>query len=372
MVDMKGRWQEFKVSMRPRLKEYAFMLRRMRQSPLAMVGLVIVLVFAAIAVLAPVLAPPQGSDPFMIPKDTSLANVRPVEPIPPTTNHVFGTVELQYDLYYGCIWGTITAFRIGLLVVGVSLMIGLLVGTLAGFYGGLLDEILMRFTDIIIAFPGLILAMAFVIAFPQAIQINLSFMLLVVFVLASFGIIAFRPNKKLLLIVQVLLAFSLLSIFYSPVSLGLSLSKLDKVMVAITLVGWPGYTRVIRGEILRVKNEDYVEASRASGSSDSGIILRHIWPNSIYPILIVATLDIGSIVLSAAALSFIGIGAPQGFADWGQIIQSCRNWLVTPGQIFAHYHTFVIPGLFISFFVMGWNLLGDALRDILDPIIRRK
>jgi peptide/nickel transport system permease protein len=360
--------------MRPRLKEYAFMFRRMRQSSLAMVGLIIVLVFAGIAVFAPVLAPVERGalDPFMMPKDKVLTLVRPIDPIPPTTNHIFGTIEQQYDLYYGCIWGTITAFRIGLTVVGISLMIGLLVGTLAGFYGGLLDETLMRFTDIIIAFPGLILAMAFVIAFPQAIQLNLSLILLGVFILASFVIIAFRPNKKLLLVVQVLLGLSLLSILYYPMSLGLSLSKLDKVMISITLVGWPGYTRVIRGEILRVKNEDYVEASRASGSSDTGIILRHIWPNTIYPILIVATLDIGSIVLSAAALSFIGIGAPTGFADWGQIIQTCRNWLITPTQIYANYHAFVIPGLFISFFVMGWNLLGDALRDILDPTIRRK
>jgi peptide/nickel transport system permease protein len=374
MVDMRSRWEEFKVGMKPRLQEWGFMLRRMKQSSLAMVGVIIIAVFVAIAVLAPVLAPPPADsrDPFMIPQDKSLMLVRPVEPLPPTTNHIFGTIELQYDLYYGCIWGTITAFRIGLIVVVVSLIIGLLIGTVAGFYGGVVDEVLMRFTDIIIAFPGLILAMAFTIAFPQAIVINLSTVLLVVFILASFAIIVFRPNKKLLLIIQLLLALSLFSMFYSPVLLGLSLSKLDKVMISIMIVGWPGYTRVIRGEVLRVKNEDYVEASRAAGSSDAGVIMKHIWPNTIYPILIVATLDIGSVVLTAAALSFIGIGAPQGFADWGQIIQSCRNWLTTPAQIVTYYHTFLIPGLFISFFVMGWNLLGDALRDVLDPTLRRR
>jgi peptide/nickel transport system permease protein len=373
-MTLKTRWEELKVSMRPRVKEWAFMLKRMRQSPLALVGLIIICAFIVIAILAPVLAPtPANSrDPFMMPKDEILARVRPAEPLPPTTNHIFGTIEYQYDLYYGCIWGTITAFRVGLLVVGVSLIIGLMVGTLAGYYGGMLDEVLMRFTDIIIAFPGLILAMAFVIAFPQAITLNFSIVFLVVFVLMSFGFIAFSPNKRLLLVVQVLLGASLISVFFYPAILAVNLSKLDKVMIAITIVGWPGYTRVIRGEVLRVKNEDYVEASRASGSSDVGVIMRHIWPNTIYPLLIVATLDIGAIVLTAAALSFIGIGAPEGFADWGQIIQSTRMWLITPQLMVQYYYTFLIPGLFISLFVMGWNLLGDALRDVLDPTLRRR
>jgi peptide/nickel transport system permease protein len=168
------------------------------------------------------------------------------------------------------------------------------------------------------------------------------------------------------------LILSILSIFYFPFTLDLGLSRLDKVLIAITLVGWPGYTRVIRGEVLRVKNEDYVEASKASGSTDFGVILRHIWPNTVYPLLIVATLDIGSIVLSAAALSFLGIGADPDYADWGQIIQRSSPWINRPTELVANFHTFVIPGIFITFFVMGWNLLGDALRDVLDPTLRRR
>jgi peptide/nickel transport system permease protein len=144
-------------------------------------------------------------------------------------------------------------------------------------------------------------------------------------------------------------------------------------MLSLTIVGWPGYSRLIRGEILRIKNEDYVEAAKSVGCSDLRVIYKHILPNSIYPILIVFTLDIGTVVLGAAALSFLGIGAPPGYADWGQIIALSMNWIYgAPSNPFGNWYTFVIPGLFISMFVMGWNLLGDALRDILDPTMRRK
>jgi peptide/nickel transport system permease protein len=370
MSMLRARFEEFKNSMRPRLKEYSFMLMRIRKNALALTGLMIVIAFVAIALMAPVLAPASG-DPFKIPRDMEI-NVLTPNPTLPTLRHIFGTTDQQYDLYYACIWGTITAFRTGLTVVGISLIIGLLVGTIAAYYGGLLDEILMRFTDIIIAFPGLVLAMALVIAFPAKIPINVTMILIVVFALGMFLLLLVRPSKKLLLVVWTLLAFSIVSIFYFPISFDLGLSRLDKVLVAITLVGWPGYTRVIRGEVLRVKNEDYIEASRASGSTDFGVIIRHIWPNTVYPILIVATLDIGSIVLSAAALSFIGIGADPDYADWGQIIQRSQNWITRPEELLANYHTFVIPGLFITTFVMGWNLLGDALRDVLDPTLRRR
>jgi peptide/nickel transport system permease protein len=349
------------------------MLMRIRQNTLALAGLLIILAFVVIGALAPVLAPTPSTsfDSFRIPKDTEIT-ILTQNPTPPSLRHIFGTTDQQYDLYYGCIWGTLTAFRTGLLVVGISLIIGLIVGTVAAYYGGLLDEVLMRFTDIIIAFPGLVLAMALVIAFPAKIPINVSIVGLVFLALLSFLLLAVHPSKRLLLAVQAFLIVFLISALLFPFYYDLNLSRLDKVLVAITLVGWPGYTRVIRGEVLRVKNEDYIEASRASGSSDFGVILRHIWPNTVYPILIVATLDIGSIVLSAAALSFIGIGATPDYADWGQIIQRSRVWIARPDVLLANYHTFLIPGIFITTFVMGWNLLGDALRDVLDPTLRRR
>jgi peptide/nickel transport system permease protein len=370
-MSLRARWEEFKTGMRPRIGEWRFMLKRIRQSSLALAGVIIIVFFVGMAILAPVLAPPHG-DPFTIPRDGEVNALIGTTPTPPTTRHIFGTIDSQYDLYYACIWGTITAFRIGVLVVAISLLIGLLVGTLAAFYGGLLDEVLMRFTDIIIAFPGLILAMALVLAFPTVIAINLSTVLLAFSVIFMLMLLAFKPDRRLLLVFMLVLILSITSTLYFPFVLGVGLGNLDKVLIAITLVGWPGYARVIRGEVLRVKNEDYVEASRASGSSDFRTITKHILPNSIYPLLIVATLDIGSIVLTAAALSFIGIGAPINYADWGQAISRAQNWITDASSILKNFHTFFIPGLFITFFVVGWNLLGDALRDVLDPMLRRR
>jgi peptide/nickel transport system permease protein len=305
------------------------MASRLKKSPLSIVGTSIIIFFIVIALLAPLLAPPlPDRDPYMMPRDSYI-----FEPSPPSPRHIFGTTEGQYDLWYGCIWGTITAFRIGIFVVFSSLAIGLIIGCLAGYYGGIVDELMMRFTDIIFAFPGLILAMALVIALPDLIKI------------LDFG----------------------------QLNLTVSLNTLDKVLIALVLVGWPSYTRVIRGEILRIKTEDYIEAAKAIGCSDFRIITRHVFPNAIYPILIMASLDIGSIVLGAAALSFLGLGAPSGYADWGMLISMSRNWIY--GKLndpLGYWHVFIIPGIFIFVFVLGWNLLGDAFRDILDPTIRRK
>jgi peptide/nickel transport system permease protein len=373
MVGLKTKWQDFRVSMQPRVKEWKFMLRRIRETPLSLVGLAIVLFFVIIAVLAPVLSPgdPTLRDPFLIPRDMEIAKLT-VLPTPPTVQHIFGTTTDQYDLFHACIWGTITAFRISLLVIAVSLVIGLMVGTLAAYYGGLLDEALMRLTDIVIAFPSLILAMALVIAFPTVLPVNLSLFVAIAMALLFMVLLATRSDKRLLLISLGLAVGFIASYLYFPLVLQLGLSRLDKVMVSIILVGWPGYTRVIRGEVLRVKNEDFIEAAKASGSSDLRVMARHILPNSIYPIVVMATLDIGSIVLTAAALSFLGLGAPPNFSDWGQVISVSRQWISQPAQLVQYFHTFLIPGLFIAFFVMGWNLLGDALRDVLDPMLRRR
>lgn len=174
----------------------------------------------------------------------------------------------------------------------------------------------MRFTDIIIAFPGLILAIALVTA------------------------------------------------------LGPSLGN---IMKALILIGWTSYSRVIRGEVLAIKQNDYIEASKAIGCSDFRVIVKHILPNAIYPLLIMASLDVGAIVLTEAALSFLGLGPPIGFADWGQMISFSRNWIVgPPGDPYLYWYTYIIPGVFIFTFVLGWNLLGDAFRDILDPTLRRR
>ncbi len=295
------------------MSDWKFMVRQLVKNPLSLAGIIILVVFAILAIFAPLIAPvPEGHrDAYMIPRDGYSAT-----PQPPSDEHVFGTTEGQYDIFYGVIWGTRSAFRVGLVVIGIVVAIGIVLGSVAGYFGGILDEIIMRITDIFLAFPALILAMAIV---------------------AAIG------------------------------------PSLRSVMIALIAVSWPSYARLIRGDILQVREEDYIEASRGLGASSGRVIIRHALPNSIYPTLVMASLDIGAVVLAAAALSFLGLGAPEGYADWGQLTSFARNWIVgPPGNSLKYWYAVTIPGLFILFFVLGWNLLGDAFRDILDPRLARR
>jgi len=295
------------------VSDWKFTARQLAKNPLSMTGLIIIVIFVIIAILAPLIAPtPEGHrNPYMIPRDGFFAT-----PQPPSENHPFGTTQGQYDIFYGCIWGARSAFRVALVVIGITLLIGIVLGSLAGYFGGIIDEVIMRITDIFLAFPALILAMAIVSAI--------------------------GPSLK-------------------------------SVMIALTAVWWPSYARLIRGDILQVREEDYIEASRGLGASSGRVIIRHVLPNAIYPTLIMASLDIGAVVLSAAALSFLGLGAPEGYADWGQMTEFARNWMVgPPGNPLKYWYAVITPGLFILFFVLGWNLLGDAFRDIFDPRLARR
>ena len=295
------------------MTDWKFMARQLVKNPLSLIGIIVIVFFVILAIFAPLIAPvPEGHrDPYMIPRDGYSAT-----PQPPNEEHIFGTTEGQYDIFYGVIWGTRSAFRVGLVVIGIVVAIGIVLGSLAGYFGGLLDEIIMRITDIFLAFPALILAMAIV---------------------AAIG------------------------------------PSLRSVMIALIVVSWPSYARLIRGDILQVREEDYIEASRGLGASSGRVIIRHALPNSIYPTLVMASLDIGAVVLAAAALSFLGLGAPEGYADWGQLTSFARNWIVgPPGNSLKYWYAVTIPGRFILFFVLGWNLLGDAFRDILDPRLARR
>lgn len=372
-MDVSSKWQEFKASMNPKVKEWKFMLKRTKESPLSVVGIAIIVMFVVIALLAPVIAPPTKRDPFRIPQDYKILNLTP-NPVPPTAEHPFGTTDQQYDVYYTCIWGTITAFRVGLTVIVIALILGILIGVTSAYYGGVADEVLMRFTDIIIAFPGLILAMAVVIAFPTIFTVNLSLIITVILGLITLFAFASRTRMHGAFYVLLLQNFvvALLSTIYFPWTMNLSITNLDKILITLAVIGWPSYARVMRGEVLRVKNEDYIEAAKAAGCSDFRIMIKHILPNAIYPIIIMASLDTGSVVLTAAALSFLGIGAPIWYADWGQIISRARPWITAGESIMSYAHIFLLPGIFIFTFVLGWNLLGDAFRDVLDPTLRRR
>lgn len=195
-------------------------------------------------------------------------------------------------------------------MTGVSVLIGIVVGSISGFFGGWVDTLLMRIVDIIFAIPSLVLAIVIVAILGQSLQ---------------------------------------------------------NVVIALTIFGWAGYARLLRGDILQLKEREFIDGARALGAGNRRLIFRHLLPNAIGPLIIIASLDIGSVVLSVAALSFLGLGAPIGYADWGQMINFARDWLQgPPGQPFAYWYVSFWPGLIIVLFVLSWNLLGDAVRDVLD------
>jgi peptide/nickel transport system permease protein len=143
-------------------------------------------------------------------------------------------------------------------------------------------------------------------------------------------------------------------------------------MIAMVAFGWMGYARLIRGDIKAVREKEYVTAARVIGAHSFRILTRHILPNCIFPVLVQATMQIGSMVVWASTLSFLGVGAPEGYADWGQVISFSRNWIVASGENpFQYWYTLVYPAGALVLFVLSWNLVGDALRDILDPRLRR-
>jgi peptide/nickel transport system permease protein len=309
-------------------------LQGLLKTPASISGSVLILVFVLVAVAAPVLAPPvTPNDPYKIPRDGFKA-----QPLPPGSEwrvrppevpfwykaitgrdewvHLMGTSQGQYDIYYGVIWGTRTAFKTGLIVVISTLLLGVVVGAVSAYYGGWVDNILMRIVDVLFILPSL-------------------------------------------------MATLILAAVLTPV-IGRSLLP---AMIALIVFGWLGYARIIRGDILSVKERDYVMAAHVLGVKDSRILFRHIIPNAIFPTLVLASLGIGDVVLSFAALSFLGIGAEVGYADWGQVLSFARNWITSLDN---YWYIIVFPGITLVLFVMGWNLLGDALRDVLDPRMRGK
>lgn len=296
----------------PAWKELGFSLRRLFKNPLTIIGTVIILFFVFVAAFAPVLAPPpRPHDPFLMPHDGWQ-----ITPSPPSAKNPLGTLPSQYDILYGVIWGTRNAFRIGILVVAANLAVGLLLGSVAGYFGGIVDEIVMRIADIFYAIPILVMAMALVVALGRG---------------------------------------------------------LKSVVIVLIILNWPTYTRVIRSEILVVRNMDFILAARASGASHLRILFRHVLPNSIFSAIIVASMNVGVTVLIAAALSFLGLGSDTGYADWGAMVSTCRNYIVGPADNrLAYWYLVFIPGFTIALFVLGWNLLGDAVRDVFDPRLRRK
>jgi len=280
------------------------------KNPVGMASGIILLAYVLVALFAPLIAPPlPGRSPYEIPRDGFA-----IAPRPPSPEHWFGTTEGQYDIFYGVVWGTRTAFKIAGAVVIFGFLLGILIGGTSGYFGSLVDEVTMRITDIFLSFPFLLAAM----------------------VLATV--------------------------------LG---KGLGSMIIALLVFRWMTYARLARSEVLRLKEIAFVEAARAMGASHGRILLRHVMPNSVYPALIQASMDVGRVVMSASALSFLGLGVEAGYADWGQLISMARNWILGGAKgAFEYWYTLFFPGGALFLFVLSWNILGDALRDIFDPRMR--
>lgn len=254
------------------------------KTPASILGFILIAIFIIIALAAPVIAPPVGRDHYKIPRDGYRSEPRPMmstwesdaPPLPfwwkavmktDRWVHIMGTSQGQYDIFYGVIWGTRTAFRTGLVVVVATFLIGIVIGSVSAYAGGLIDNILMRIVDIFMTLPFILAA------------------------LIMAAVLTPRIGKSLI-----------------------------PAIIALISFGWMGYARIIRGDILSVKERDYVFAARVVGVKDDRILFRHILPNAIFPTLVLASLGIGNVVLGFAALSFLGIGTEIGYADWGQVL----------------------------------------------------
>ncbi len=359
MIDkVRPGWRE---KNRARLDEWKLMLYALNRSPPGIIGLVLISIFVFIALLGPLLAPlpydaalslcddraylappcsfANGSlHCITITIDKSCAEILGIKPGNYTL--LLGADDYGRDLFSRILYGARVSFMVAILVMAVGPWIGILLGFIAGYKGGIVDEIIMRITDIFLAFPGLVLAIALSAVLPDRIQ-------------------AFLEENS------VVRDFLLALFALKPEHVG-PLARLFSVVVALWIVWWPVYARLVRGMVLSAKENTYVEAARALGVPTHVIMARHILPNIVGPILVYLTLDFGGVILVEAGLSFLGLGAVPPIADWGRIVYDGAQWFPRVWWLVF------FPGLAIFITVLGFNLLGDSLRDILDPRTRRR
>jgi peptide/nickel transport system permease protein len=269
-------------------------IRNAKHNPLAFAGVAMVLLFVSFAIFAPFIAP---HDPAAIDLPSRLSS--------PSASHWFGTDELGRDILSRVIYGARISMLVGVGVVSASLLIGLIIGSIAGYYGGGID----RFFNVVVmnafmSFPGILLAIAFVA-------------------------------------------------FLGP--------GIFNLILALSLGGWVGYARLIRGQVLSTREREYVEAARALGASDWRIITRHILPNIIQPVIVQAAIGMAGAVLAEATMSFLGLGVPPPTASWGSMLNDSR------AHLFDAPHMVLFPAAAVMLTVLSFNFIGDALRDYLDP-----
>ena len=267
-------------------------------------GLVIILIFSLTAIFAPLLAPYDPTTQEQLPAGMSIE-----ERLQPTMAHPFGRDDLGRDVLSRVIFGARISLEVGVIVVLISALLGILIGAVAGYYGGWSDRILSGFLfNVFLSFPGILLAIAMVA-------------------------------------------------FLGP--------GIRNLIIALSVIGWVGYARLMRGQVLKVREYDYVTAARALGAGDWRILTRHILPNAIQPLIVQASLGMAGAVLSEASLSFLGLGVQPPTPSWGVMLNDARSFLrIAPTLL-------LFPGLAVMLTVLAFNFVGDGLREWLDPRMRR-
>lgn len=333
-----------RVSKRVRLSEFWKTpgIRKLRRNPLAITGLIITILFFFIALFAPLIARPTGNclrdlgmtsqqeifNPLNMPfwKGTlappascyrmerlSFSQQPKVPYSHEGTFDPFGTVR-GYNIFYGLVWGTRTALKMSFIIVGITLAIGIVIGAVSGYYGGWIDNVIQRLIDVVFAMPNLVLTIV------------------------------------------------ILTIMRAKNPGG---DPTIPIIFAFSIAGWVSYAKMIRGDILKTRQLEYIDAAKALGARDWRLISRHVIPNSLTSVFTIAVLDLATIPLSVAALSFLGLGFEPGYSEWGQLINFAREWLKP-----EYWYVLVFPALFIVLFSLAFNLFGDGLRDALDPKTR--
>jgi len=282
----------------PRIKEWAFTFRMMRRSKLTVVAMGVVAVSYLVAIFAPYLSPYNP--------DAQQLSLRFLGP---TGGHLLGLDELGRDILSRLIWGSRISMIVGIIVVVLSTAIGLPLGAIAGYFGKKVDEVIMRVTDIVISFPGIVLAILFA------------------YILGRGAVAAF---------------------------------------IALSLVNWTGIARITRGVVLLEKEKEYTTAAKIVGKNSFSILFGEILPNSIQPVIVWASLSIGNAIVSLAGLSFIGVGVQPPTADWGSMVAEGYAYLIQDPTLA------IIPGLVIIVVCLSFNIIGDSLQDALDPQLRRQ
>jgi len=273
-------------------------IRRITRNKSFMIGGFIIFIFFILALFPQFIAP---YDPIQSNLENRLLS--------PSFTYLLGTDDLGRDIFSRIIFGAQISFKYGILAVLIALIIGSTIGIIAGYFGGKIDEILMRFIDVLLAFPAILLA---------------------------------------ILIVAILGA------------------NLENAMIAIGIVNTPSYARLLRSSTISVKNNEFVEASISNGASNLRIIFHHILPNCMTPLIVQSTLGIGSVILEMAGLSFLGLGAQPPMPEWGAMLNNAKDFIRSAPWVIT------FPGIAIIFTVLGFNLLGDGLRDFLDPYTVKK